>query len=129
LVLGSVFLTTTPVYPNPAVGAAIGNHTYESHVRTPKEVAREDHVVRVDDELRATLFLMPMWLTSGEVEVTRSALNATHVTVGALISRVEESAEIVVARLSTDMGALKAALPASGEGLVTGYQSFGACSV
>jgi len=98
-------------------------------LRIPKEVAREDHVVRVNGEPIATLFLMPMWLTSGEVEVTRSALNATHVTVGALISRAEESAEIVVARLSTDMGALKAALPASGEGLVTGYQTFGAFSV
>jgi len=129
LVRGSDFLATTPFYRNLAVGAAIDNHTYEFQLRIPKEVAREDHVVRVDDELRATLFLMPMWLTSGEVEVTRSALNATHVTVGALISRVEESAEIVVARLSTEMGDLKAALPASGEALVTGYQTFGAFSV
>src|SRR2546428_6547026 len=72
---------------------------------------------------------MRMWLTSGEVEVTRSAVDATHVTVGALISRVEESAEIVVARLSTDIGARKAALPASGEGLATGYQTFGELSV
>jgi len=129
LVGGSDFLTTAPFYRNLAVGAAIDNHTYEFQLRIPKEVAREDHVVRVDDEPMATLFLMPMWLTSGAVEVTRSALNATHVTVGALISRAEESAEIVVARLSTDMGALKAALPASGEGLVTGYQTFGAFSV
>src|SRR5438445_601836 len=101
LVRGSDFLATSPFYRNLAVGAAIDNHTYEFQLRIPKEVAREDHVVRVDDELRATLFLMPMWLTSGAVEVTRSALNATHVTVGALISRVEESAEIVVAQLST----------------------------
>jgi len=129
LVRGSDFLTTAPFYRNLAVGAAIDNHTYEFRLRIPKEVAQEDHVVRVDGEPVATLFLMPMWLTSGAVEVTRSALNATHVTVGALISRVEESAEIVVARLSTEMGELKAALPASGEGLVTGYQIFGAFSV
>src|SRR3989454_560259 len=129
LVRGSDFLTTAPFYRNLAVGAAIDNHTYEFRLRIPKEVAREDHVARVDDEPMATLFLMPMWLTSGPVEVTKSALNATHVTVGALISRVEESAEIVVARLSTDIGALKAALPASGEGLATGYQTFGEFSV
>src|SRR3989454_1269947 len=129
LVRGSDFLATTPFYRNLAVGAAIDNHTYEFQLRIPKEVAREDHVARVDDEPMATLFLMPMWLTSGEVEVTRSALNATHMTVGALISRVEESAEIVVAQLSTEMGELKAALPGSGEGLLTGYQTFGAFSV
>src|SRR2546425_3032762 len=129
LVRGSDFLTTAPFYRNLAVGAAIDNHTYEFRLRIPKEVAREDHVVRVDDEPMATLFLMPMWLTSGAVEVTRSALNATHVTVGALLSRVEESAELVVARLSTEMGELKAALPASGEALLTGYQTFGGFSV
>ncbi len=129
LVRGSDFLTTAPFYRNLAVGAAIDNHTYEFRLRIPKEVARADHVVRMDDESMATLFLMPMWLTSGAVEVTRSALNATRVIVGALISRVEESAEIVVARLSTEMGELKAALPVSGGTLSTGYQTFGAFSV
>jgi len=129
LVRGSDFLTTAPFYRSLAVGAAIDNQTYEFRLRIPKEVAREDHVVRVDGEPMATLFLMPMWLASGAVEVTRSALNATHVTVGALLSRVEESAELVVARLSTEMGELKAALPASGEALLTGYQTFGGFSV
>src|SRR5207245_9003262 len=73
--------------------------------------------------------LRPMWRRSGEVEVTRSALNATAMTVGALISRVEEAAEIVVAQVSAEMGELKAALPGSGEGLLSGYQTFGAFSV
>src|SRR5207244_13168865 len=68
LVRGSDFLTTAPFYRNLAVGAAIDNHTYEFQLRIPREVAREDYVVRVDDELRATLFLMPIWLTSGAVE-------------------------------------------------------------
>src|SRR5207245_9402829 len=129
LVPGSDVRATAPFYRNLAVGAAIDNHTYEFQLRIPREVAREDYVVRVDEEPMATLLLMPMWLTSGAFEVTKSTLNATHVTVGALISRVEESAEIVVARLSTDMGELKAALPASGEALLTGYQTFGAFSV
>src|SRR5207245_5091982 len=46
-----------------------------------------------------------------------------------LLARGGESAESVLARLSTDMGVLKATLPASGEDLVTGYQTFGAFSV
>src|SRR3989449_566719 len=129
LARGSDFLTTSPFYRSLAVGAAIDNQTYEFRLRIPTEVAREDHVVRVDGEPMASLFLMPMWLASGAVEVTTAALNATHVTVGALLSRVEESAELVVAWLRTEVGGLQAAFPASGEAYLTGYQTFGGFSV
>src|SRR5437016_10769287 len=77
----------------------------------------------------ATLLLMPMWLSSGPSGVTRSALDATSITVGAAISRVRESAELVVARLATDMEALQASLPTSVEGYATGYFRFGGYSV
>ena len=77
----------------------------------------------------ATLLLMPMWLSSGPSGVTRSALDATSITVGAAISRVRESAELVVARLATDMEALQASLPTSVEGHATGYFRFGGYSV
>jgi hypothetical protein len=50
------------------------------------------------------------------------------VNVGAVMSRVDESAELVVARLTTDMASLEAALPASGAGLPTGYATFGSFS-
>jgi hypothetical protein len=42
---------------------------------------------------------------------------------------VQESAELVVARLGTDMEALEAALPTSTDGLSTGYRTLGAFSV
>src|SRR5437660_11536686 len=77
----------------------------------------------------ATPILMPMWLSSGPSGVTRSVLDATSITVGAAISRVRESAELVVARLATDMEALQASLPSSVEGYATGYLRFGGYSV
>ena len=77
----------------------------------------------------ATLLLMPMWLSSGPSGVTRSALDARSITVGAAISRVRESAELVVARLVTDMEALQASQPTSVEGYATGYFHFGGYSV
>ncbi len=47
----------------------------------------------------------------------------------AAIARVQEGAETIVARLSTDMEALESALPDSGSGLTTGFHSFGGFSV
>jgi hypothetical protein len=125
---GTDFLTTPPFYRNLAVGTPIDDHAYEFRLRIPKELAREENVLRVDDIPVTTLFLMPMWLTSGPFGVSRSALDASRVSVGAVMSRVEESAELVVARLTADMKSLEAALPASGAGLSTGFATFGSFS-
>jgi hypothetical protein len=122
------FLATPPFYRNLAVGTPIDDHSYEFRLRIPKELAREENVLRVSDLPMTTLFLMPMWLTSGPSGVSRSALDASRVSVGAVMSRVEESAELVVGRLTTDMKSLESALPASGEGLSTGYATFGSFS-
>lgn len=125
LVRGRDFLASPPFYRNLAVGTALDEHAYQFHLRIPKEVATEANVIWVGGEPTATLVLMPMWLHTDASPMTRSALNATRVTVGAAISRVEETAELIVARLATDMEALEAALPDSGEGLSTGDQTFG----
>jgi hypothetical protein len=122
---GNDFLATPPFYRNHAVGTPIDDHAYQFRLRIPKDLAREENVVRVGDTPMTTLFLMPMWLTSGPSGVSRSALDAGRVSVGAVMSRVDESAELVVARLITDMAALGAALPASAVGLSTGFATFG----
>ncbi len=122
---GTDFLAAPPFYQNLAVGAAIDDHAYEFQLRIPKEVAREENTVQVDGVPTATLVLTPAWLTSDGFSVAKAALNVTDVTVAASIVRVQESAELVVARLATDMPSLEAALPDSTEPLVTGFYSFG----
>jgi len=129
LVRGTDFLATPPFYRNLAVGVPLDDHSYEFQLRIPKEVATDANIVMIDGVPMATLLLMPMWLSSGPSGVTRSALDATSITVGAAISRVRESAELVVARLATDMEALQASLPSSVEGYATGYLRFGGYSV
>src|SRR6266550_2902964 len=129
LVRGTDFLATPPFYRNLAVGVPLDDHSYEFQLRIPKEVATDANIVMIDGVPMATLLLMPMWLSSGPSGVTRSALDATSITVGAAISRVRESADLVVARLATDMEALQASLPTSVEGYATGYIGFGGYSV
>src|SRR3989454_214423 len=126
---GTDFPAMPPFYQNLAVGAAIDDHAYGFQVRIPETVAREENVVRRDGVPIATLVLMPMWLDTHATRVTRFALNATLICTAAAIARVQEGAETVVARLSTDMEALESALPDSGSGLMTGFHSFGGFSV
>jgi len=126
---GTDFLAAPPFYQNLAVGAAIDDHAYEFQLRIPREVATEENTTQVGGVPAATLVLTPVWLTSDGFSVTKAALNVTDVTVAATLVRVQESAEYVVARLSTDMEALEAALPDSTEGLVTGFYSFDPFSV
>jgi hypothetical protein len=111
------------------VGAPLDDHAYEFHLRIPEGIATEANAVTVEGEASAALFVMPVWLTSSGSAVTRSALNATRVTIGAAISRVQESAELVVTRLVTDMAALEAALPTSTAELPTGHYVFGTFAV
>src|SRR5207249_471802 len=66
---------------------------------------------------------------SGFSEIARSALDVSSITIGSIVSRVSESAEVVVTRLGTDVDYLGASLPSSAEGLATGYHVFGAYSV
>src|SRR6267378_3273912 len=126
---GTNFLTTSPFFRNLAVGAPLDDHAYEFHLRIPEGIATEANAVTVEGEANAALLVMPVWLTSSGSAVTRSALNATHVTIGAAISRVEESAELVVTRLVTDMAALEAALPTTTGELPTGHYVFGTFAV
>ena len=126
---GTDFLAAPPFYQNLAVGAAIDDHAYEFQLRIPEDVATEDNTTQVDGMPTATLVLTPAWLTSDGISVRKDALNVTDVTVAASLVRVQESAELVVARLATDMQALEAALPDSTETLVTGFYSFGSFSV
>lgn len=129
LVRGTDFLTTAPFYRNIAIGASLDDHAYEFHLRIPKEVATEENVITASGAPTATFVLMPVWLTSGPSGASRFALNATRTTFGAAISRVQEAAELVVARLTTDMEALEAVLPSSAVGLATGPYTFGSYSV
>jgi hypothetical protein len=126
---GTNFLTTSPFFRNLAVGAPLDDHAYEFHLRIPEGIATEANAVTVEGEASAALLVMPVWLTSSGSAVTRSALNATRVTIGAAISRVQESAELVVTRLVTDMAALEAALPTSTGELPTGHYVFGTFAV
>src|SRR2546427_786308 len=126
---GADFSATPPSYQNLAVGAAIDDHAYAFQLRIPETIAREENVVRRNDVPMATLVLMPMWLDTNATSVTRFALNATLLNTAAAIARVQEAAETIVARLSTDMEALESALPDSGSGLTTGFHSFGGFSV
>jgi len=129
LVRGTDFLATPPFYQNLAVGAAIDDHAYEFQLRIPKEVATEENTTDVEGVPTATLVLAPVWLTTDGLSVTKAALNATEVTVAATIARIQESAEIVVTRLGTDMQAFEEALPDSASQLTTGFYSFGDFSV
>ena len=129
LVRGTDFLATPPFYQNLAVGAAIDDHAYEFQLRIPKEVATEENTTDVEGVPTATLVLAPVWLTTDGLSVTKAALNATEVTVAATIARVQESAEIVVARLGMDIQAFEEALPDSASQLTTGFYTFGAFSV
>src|SRR3989475_3037267 len=126
---GADFSATPPSYQNLAVGAAIDDHAYAFQLRIPETIAREENVVRRNDVPMATLVLMPMWLDTNATRVTRFALNATLLNTAAAIARVQEAAETIVARLSTDMEALESALPDSSTGLTTGFHSFGGFSV
>ena len=126
---GTDFLAAPPFYQNLAVGAAIDDHAYEFQLRIPKEVATEENTTQVEGVPTATLVVTPAWLTSDGSSVAKAALNVTEVTVAASIVRVQESAELVVARLATDMPSLEAALPDSTETFVTGFYSFGPFSV
>jgi hypothetical protein len=126
---GREYSTTPPFYQNLAIGIPLDDHAYEFHLRVPSEVATEENVIIADGVPTATLVIMPTWLTSGPSGTMKSALNATRVTVGSTISRVQESAEIVIARLATDMEALGSVLPASAAGLTSGRYSFGTYSV
>jgi len=126
---GADFPATSPSYQNLAVGAAIDDHAYAFQLRIPETIAREENVVRRNGVPMATLVLMPMWLDTGATRITRFALNATLLSTAAAIARVQEAAETIVARLSTDMEALESALPDSGSGLTTGFHSFGGFSV
>ena len=129
LTRGTDFAVTTPFYQNLAVGAPLDDHAYEFQLRIPKNIATPDHVDIVNGVPLATLLLMPIWLTNGSSGITRFALDATRVMVGSMVSKVSESAELVVARLAIDIGDLTAFLPPSTEGLLTGYHTFGVYTV
>src|SRR5467141_2882176 len=129
LVRGTDFLATPPFYRNLAVDAPLDDHAYEFRLRIPKEVAKNGNVVMIDGVPTVTLTLVPMWLKSGPFGVMRSALDARTITLAAVLSRVQESAELVVARLATDLPALAEVMPSSATGLSTGYHSFGSYSV
>jgi hypothetical protein len=126
---GTDFLATPPFYQNLAVGAAIDAHAYEFQLRIPKEAATEANTTDVEGVPTATLVLAPVWLTADGLSVTKAALNVTDVTVAASLARIQESAEIVVARLATDMQEFEAALPDSASELATGFYSFEGFSV
>src|SRR5256885_2684892 len=129
LVGGTDFLAAPPFYRNLAIGTPLDEHSYEFQLRIPEEVATEENLTMSPSGPMATLVLMPMWLSGTSSTILRHALDATSITVGAAISRVQESAELVVARLDTDMEQLQAALPSSIDGLATGFYAFGGNSV
>ncbi len=129
LFTGTDFVAAPPFYRNLAVGAAVDNHAYEFQLRIPKEVARAENVVQADNVPIATLVLMPMWLTTGGSTVTRSALNATYLMTASAIVRIQEKAELIIARLATDIEALEAVLPETSADLTTGFHIFGTFAV
>jgi hypothetical protein len=129
LVRGSEFLVTPPFYRNLAVGTPLDDHSYQFRLRIPKAVATAQNVTLLHGLPTAKLVLMPMWLTTGPGGTTRSALDASRLRVAATISRVQEVAEALIARLATGLEALVTALPASIASHPSGRYMFGASAV
>src|SRR5207247_1232663 len=75
LTRGTDFGATAPFYRNVAVGAPLDDHAYEFQLRIQKDVATDANVSMVNGVPFATLFLMPIWLTSRPFGVPRSALD------------------------------------------------------
>jgi Big-like domain-containing protein len=129
LVRGSEFLVTPPFYRNLAIGTPLDDHSYQFTLRIPRDVTTEENVTLLHGVPTAELMLMPMWLTTSPSGTTRSALDASRVSVAAMISRVQESAEAVIARLATGLEALVAALPTSIASFASGRYLFGSSDV
>lgn len=126
---GSDLSVSAPFYRNIAVGAPIADHAYAFNLRIPKEVAREENGVERAGRRFATLVLTPIWLTSDGANARKSALEPSTIQIAAAITRHQEAAELISAKLDTDMTALESAIPASAEGLSTGYYAWGGFSV
>ncbi len=118
-----------PFFQNFAVGTLVDDHAYQFTLRIPKRVAQPQNVLPGPSGPMVYVDLTPMWLTTSAAGVRKTALNATALTVGAFLTRVQSGAEMLVARLGTDMVALLDALPASGEGVSTGVHSYGGVDV
>jgi hypothetical protein len=128
LMRGSEF-ATPPFYRNLAVGTSLDEHSYQFHLRIPRAVATAENVTLLHGAPSAKLMLMPMWLSTSPGGTTRSALDASRVRVAAAISRVQESAEALIARLATGLETLVTALPASVASYASGRYVFGSSAV
>ncbi|MFA5897430.1 MAG: hypothetical protein WC985_11115, partial [Thermoplasmata archaeon] len=126
---GNDFGAAPPLYRNIAIGAPVEEHAYQFNLRVPKDAARDNNGIERDGRWFVNLVMTPMWLTTDGLNVFRSSLDPATITVGAAISRYQEKAELISAKLDTDMDALEASVPESASGLATGYHSYGAFSV
>lgn len=123
------FLAAPPAYRSIALGAPIDNHSYQFVLRIPKDAAKHSNGFVRGTGLYAILDMTPVWLQSAYGTLSKAALNATRMTVGAAVTKVERLAERVMARLSVNLSALYASLPASAEGLEAGVHPYGPYTV
>ena len=126
---GMDFLVAPPFYRSVAVGAAMDTHAYQFILRIPKEAAKPGNAMLREGRPYAVLDVVPVWLRSASGNMEKTALNASAITVGAVITKVEQSAERIVARLDVDLTDLSLDLPASIEGVADGLHSYGLYSV
>ncbi len=125
----SDFLGSSPYYQSVALGARTDDHAYQFVLRIPKEVAKPGNAILRDGRLYAVLDVVPVWLRSASGNIEKTALNASTITVGAAITKVERLAERIVARLDVDLTDLNVALPGSIEGVADGLHAYGPYSV
>ncbi|HYM40939.1 MAG TPA: Ig-like domain-containing protein, partial [Thermoplasmata archaeon] len=119
------FVAAPPFYRSVAVGAPVDNHSYQFTLRIPREVATAENSMARDDRRVAVLDVSPVWIRSASGNLLKTALNATSLTIGAAVTKVETLAERVLARLTVDLTDLNAFLPATMEGQESGLHGYG----
>lgn len=123
------FLSTQPLYENLALGSGIDEHSYQFTLRIPAEVTKPGNAILRDGKVYAVLVVTPSWITTRAGAVTKRAWSASTLAIGAAVSKVETSAEHIVARLALNLTDLSESLPDSAVDLAQGMHTFGPYSV
>lgn len=119
------FVGTRSLFENLALGSGVDEHSYQFVLRIPAEIAKPGNAIWRDGKPYAVLVMTPSWVTTTPWSVSKRAWNASAITIGAAVSKIETSAEHIVARLAVNLTALNAALPASAADLLEGVHTWG----
>jgi hypothetical protein len=107
------FYLHTPFYSAVAVGSPLQENVYQFNLRVPRAVIRAEDLALEDGAYVATLDFTPAWFVSDGLTLSRVSINATHLSVGAMLAQRQVTAESVIVRRNVDLHALEAVLPAS----------------